>query len=110
PPTAGSPVRLSCPSQLSLLWDCPSSRRLGCSSLAIAPFQPVWCEGPTPRPLSPCEVFEEEEGGSEVRIALQLRRRRSYAIASTSVGRPQPIALGAFPTICGVFLLQPVSL
>src|SRR5262249_25124299 len=104
---AGSPVRLSCPSQLSLLWDCPSSRRLGCSSLAIAPVQPVWCEAPTPRPLSPWKVFVEQQVVAEVRIALQLRRRRSYVITSTSVEQPQPISLPALPTICGVFLLPP---
>src|SRR5262249_38030492 len=96
---AGSPVRLSCPSQLSLLWDCSSSRRLGCSSLAIAPVQPVWCEAPTPRPLSPWKVFVEQQVVAEVRIALQLRRRRSYVITSTSVERPQPIALRALPTM-----------
>src|SRR5215471_12237731 len=95
---------------LPALWDCPPSRRLGCSSLAIAPVQPVWCEAPTPRPLSPWKVFVEQQVVAEVRIALQLRRRRSYVITSTSVERPQPIALRALPTICGVFLLQPVSL
>ena len=33
-----------------------------------------------------------------------------YQNTSTSVERPQPIALRALPTIYGVFLLQPVSL
>jgi hypothetical protein len=55
------------------------------------------------------EVFVKQQVVAEVRIALQLRRRRSYVITSTSVERPQPIALRALPTICGVFLLQPVS-
>ncbi len=30
----------------------PAARR-GCSSLATRPVQPVWCEAPTPRPVSP---------------------------------------------------------
>jgi hypothetical protein len=25
----------------------------GCRSLAMSPLQPVWCDAPTPRPLSP---------------------------------------------------------
>jgi hypothetical protein len=30
-----------------------ASFRLGCSSLATRPVHPVWCDAPTPRPVSP---------------------------------------------------------
>jgi hypothetical protein len=30
-----------------------ASCRLGCSSLATRPVHPVWCDAPTPRPVSP---------------------------------------------------------
>ena len=64
-----------------------ASFRLGCSSFATRPVQPVWCDAPTPRPRVTVKVLVEQHVVAEVRVVLQAAvvaehraaRRRSFA-------------------------------
>src|SRR5439155_26181555 len=57
-----------------------SSRR-GCSSLATRPVHPVWCEAPTPRPVSPWKYswnnrLSRNAGSSRWRVESPKTGRR----------------------------------
>src|SRR5262249_55929732 len=99
--------------------DCPPSRRLGCSSLAIAPVQPVWCEAPTPRPLPQpialrtlptiCGLFIFQQRYGFVRAwssagsqrPVQIVRRANQGEMGESLGEVAQ-GLAAMPGLCRI--------